>query len=245
MLVIHGIKKRSAINFVRQAAKSGTRKINRQIHYLSPSSDSVFLIMRFMWESWEKTSFKFAALDLPIPRFCQLLTGTGLQKSVNTAGKDALRLVKMQSLNVICWKLTKIWLRKVAEFYRCLYGERKLVNPTTQRSVKFRDFVQHSLDVDVSLLNLTGFLILRLSFQQCQWIFSETHKGLNQPLMGLWYSLTGLNQNLKKKLWVYCFQAQTQKNSNGRQIFVSVVRRVTLQARMFAGRCWGCYVSFV
>ena len=94
MPVIHGMKKRRSILVDKAGSKEWSRKINRQIHYLSPSSDSVFLIMRFMWESGEKTSFKFAVLDLPIqtlPRFCQLLTGTGLQKSVNTAGKDALR----------------------------------------------------------------------------------------------------------------------------------------------------------
>ena len=42
-----------------------------------------------------------------LPRFFQLLT----RKFVNTAKKNALKLVRMPSLNVICWKLTrmKLW----------------------------------------------------------------------------------------------------------------------------------------
>ena len=44
-------------------------------------------------------------------------------KSVNTTKKSALRLVKLHSLKVICWKLRKrISLLTVAKYYRRFYG---------------------------------------------------------------------------------------------------------------------------
>ena len=38
-----------------------------------------------------------------------------------TANNNAFKFAKMQILNLICWKLTKIWLHKFAKFDRLLY----------------------------------------------------------------------------------------------------------------------------
>ena len=54
--------------------------------------------------------------------FQLFLTLTSLGKSFNTTEKSALKLVKLPSLKVICWKLIKITPLKVAKVYRCLYG---------------------------------------------------------------------------------------------------------------------------
>ena len=53
--------------------------------------------------------------------FFQLLIGTIWQKSLNTAGKSSQKSVNSPSVPD-CWKLTKLFLRKVAEFYWRLYG---------------------------------------------------------------------------------------------------------------------------
>ena len=52
----------------------------------------------------------------------QVLIKTCEQISVNTAGKRALKLGKLPSSNVIRPKRAKIFLHKVAEFYKRLYG---------------------------------------------------------------------------------------------------------------------------
>ena len=52
----------------------------------------------------------------------QVLIKTCKQISVNTAGKRALKLGKLPSLNVIRPKRAKIFLHKVVEFWQRLYG---------------------------------------------------------------------------------------------------------------------------
>ena len=82
---------------------------------------------------------------------------TGTRKSTSAAKQNASKLVQLPNLNVICcWKLTKIQLHKVGEFYRrCMVGEGggwrgaegKFVppHPTIKTSLKLGDFVKHIL----------------------------------------------------------------------------------------------------
>ena len=56
--------------------------------------------------------------------------------SENPSGKSALKSVKLPSLRVKGGKLTKIWLRKVAKFYRRLLG-------VTVAELYFRSFLTH------------------------------------------------------------------------------------------------------
>ena len=58
----------------------------------------------------------------PFHSVFQLLTWTSSGKSSHTTGRSTLKLLKLPSLKVICWKLMKIQLLKVAKFYRRLYG---------------------------------------------------------------------------------------------------------------------------
>ena len=57
-----------------------------------------------------------------LQRFFQVLIKTCKEISVNTAGKRALKLGKLPSLNVIRPKRAKIFLHKVVEFCQRLYG---------------------------------------------------------------------------------------------------------------------------
>ena len=50
------------------------------------------------------------------------LAETSSRKSVHAATENTLKSIKLAILKVISWKLTMIHLRKVAEFYRRLYG---------------------------------------------------------------------------------------------------------------------------
>ena len=54
---------------------------------------------------------------------------------MSTPGKNAFKLVKWPSLKVICGKLTKSQLLKVAKFYRRLYGGETHLPPTIQTYV--------------------------------------------------------------------------------------------------------------
>ena len=80
-----------------------------------------------------------------------------LGKSVDTNEKSTLGLVKVPSLKVICWKLTKIQLLNVAKFYRCLYGGGggggPKINPHQTNVCKFLQlcWATSSLAWDVSL----------------------------------------------------------------------------------------------
>ena len=76
--------------------------------------------------------------------FFQLLTWTSWGKSVDNTEKSSLKLLKLSSSNVICWKLTKIQLPKVARNFRgiCMgAGTKTCPRPTIQTSVNFRNFV--------------------------------------------------------------------------------------------------------
>ena len=76
----------------------------------------------------------------------QVLIKTCKQISVNTAGKRALKLGKLPSLNVIRPKRAKIFLHKVVEFCQRLYGGGHELAPppplpTIETAVKFRGFL--------------------------------------------------------------------------------------------------------
>ena len=108
-----------------------------------------------------------------LPRFFQLLTWTSQRKSVNTANKNALKIVKMPILNVISWTLTRILLRKAAEFYRRLDVGGKF-EQTLQTLQNFATLTSNILACfNVLPLNLVSFPILRPFFQQYLWIFAK------------------------------------------------------------------------
>ena len=69
------------------------------------------------------------------------------RKLVNTNGKNALKSVKVAEFGSQCWILTKMYIRKLAHFYRCLLFcvWDKSALPTIQTSVNFRDFVEQYL----------------------------------------------------------------------------------------------------
>ena len=72
--------------------------------------------------------------------FFQVLIKTCKRISINAAGKRALKLGNLPSSNVIRPKRAKIFLHKVAEFYRRLYGggHELAPAPTIETAVKFR-----------------------------------------------------------------------------------------------------------
>ena len=89
-----------------------------------------------------------------------------------------LTLVNVPSLKVIHLKQAKIQLLKVAKLNRPLYGgqERgggcKLLPSILQMRVEFCDFAELYLFFKQITLKLGNFTIFRLSFQQCQQIFT-------------------------------------------------------------------------
>ena len=70
----------------------------------------------------------------------QVLIKTCIQISVNTGGKRALKLGNLPSSNVIRPKRAKIFLHKVAELFKRLYGvgHQLAPAPTIETAVKFR-----------------------------------------------------------------------------------------------------------
>ena len=103
----------------------------------------------------------------PFHGFFQFLTWTSLGKSVDTTQRSALKLVKLPSLNMICWKLMKIHLLKVVNFYKPLYGGGQVCAFHHTNVCKISRLCRaiSSLAKDVSLSNLAILLILRCSFQ--------------------------------------------------------------------------------
>lgn len=92
------------------------------------------------------------------------------EKSVNMAKKKALKfLVKIPSLNVICWKLTKI---KTA-----WWGTGSHPPPPILVNVSKISWLCGTIS---SPLNLTSFLILRCYFQQYQWTLNLCKLVLNK-----------------------------------------------------------------
>ena len=59
------------------------------------------------------------------------------KKKVNLARKSALKLLKLSSLKVICWKLTNTQLLRIVTFYRRLYGGHVDLLLTKQHVCKF------------------------------------------------------------------------------------------------------------
>ena len=63
--------------------------------------------------------------NMPLDSFFNMWLGPVCKKSVNTAKKNVFELVKMPSLNLIGWKLTKTYIaaqnRKILQYlYTCL-----------------------------------------------------------------------------------------------------------------------------
>ena len=63
--------------------------------------------------------------NMPLDSFFNVWLGPVCKKSVNTAKKNAFELVKMQSLNLICWKLSKTYVtpqnpKILQHLYTCL-----------------------------------------------------------------------------------------------------------------------------
>ena len=100
----------------------------------------------------------------PFHGFFQFLTWTSLGKSVDTTQRSALKLVKLPSLNMICWKLMKIHLLKVVNFYKPLYGGGQVCASHHTNVCKILRLCSalSSLAKDVSLSNLaiTSFKVL-------------------------------------------------------------------------------------
>ena len=102
-----------------------------------------------------------------LPRFFQLLTWTSQRKSVNTANKNALKIVKMPILNVISWTLTRILPRKAAEFYRRLDVEGKFEQTLPLCKISRLWGAISLLVFKILPFNLISSPILRRFFQQC------------------------------------------------------------------------------
>ena len=87
-----------------------------------------------------------------------------------------MKLIKLLSLKLICWKLMKKQLLKVTKLYRLLYGGGTNLHPAIQTSVNFWNFAELYL-CSLKMLSLSNFeiilLILRCSFQWCQQVFSN------------------------------------------------------------------------
>ena len=127
------------------------------------------------------------------------VSNTACVKGKYVTGKSALKLVKLPSLKVICWKLTKIWLLKVAKFYRRLNGgvsqtcphpsPHPIMHIHVQTSVNFRTFA------DLHFRSLRTF-----HFQILQGALPSAVDG---------FSLTTPCQKLKKP-WRGFFQSHCQ-----------------------------------
>ena len=77
--------------------------------------------------------------------FFQLLTWTRSGKSVDTTEKSALKLIKLPSLKMICWKLMKIQLFKDAKFCRRFMARAQSCPPPPppcKRPVNVRNFAE-------------------------------------------------------------------------------------------------------
>ena len=87
--------------------------------------------------------------------------------------KSVLKLIKLLSLKLICWKLMKKQLLKVTKLYRLLYGGGHKLTPHHTNICKFSELYLRSLKM-LSLSNLAIILlILRCSFRWCQRVFSN------------------------------------------------------------------------
>ena len=124
------------------------------------------ITIQLVLQRWCKTSCSFL---LPVFPYV---------KGKYVTGKSALKLVKLPSLKVICWKLTKIWLLKVAKFYRRLNGgvsqtcphpsPHPIMHIHVQTSVNFRTFADLHFR-SLRTVSLSNFA--RRSSQCCRRIF--------------------------------------------------------------------------
>ena len=73
--------------------------------------------------------------------------------------KSVLKLIKLLSLKLICWKLMKKQLLKVLKIYRLLYGGGTNLHPAIQTSVNFRNFVELYL-CSLKMLSLSNLAII-------------------------------------------------------------------------------------
>ena len=107
-------------------------------------------------------SHSLQVLNSSVPRFFQLWPGLVTENQSTRLQRTLNKIDKLAILKVICWKLTKIQLCKVAEFYRRLYY---IVGSTFLPS------------------NLVSYLNSRPFFQHRWWIFvycslSKTEKAV-------------------------------------------------------------------
>ena len=105
--------------------------------------------------------------------FCQLSTWTSSGKSVDTSEKSALKLVKLPNLKVICSKLMKIQILKVAKFYSRLYGGwHKLPPPPHQNVCKFSQLAESEIFARLrSRLRRITFKLFFLLFSNVRGLF--------------------------------------------------------------------------
>ena len=138
------------------------------------------ITIQLVLQRWCKTSCSFL---LPVFPYV---------KGKYVTGKSALKLVKLPSLKVICLKLTKIWLLKVAKFYRRLNGgvsqtcphpsPHPIMHIHVQTSVNFRTFA----DLHFRSLRTFHFQILQGALPSAVDGFSLTtpYQKLKKPWRG-------------------------------------------------------------
>ena len=101
--------------------------------------------------------FRFSAIDLFM--VFSTFDMDKLGKIRRHHWKSVLKLIKLLSLKLICWKLMKKQLLKVLKIYRLLYGGGTNLHPAIQTSVNFRNFVELYL-CSLKMLSLSNLAII-------------------------------------------------------------------------------------